>query len=528
MYDLIIRNGKIVDGTGAPWFKADLAVRDGKIVALGQIPADAPAKTVIDACGLAVAPGFIDIHSHSDLPLLIDGLAHAKVRQGVTTEVLGNCGFSPAPILSSMAKADIHEELLSYGLDLKWETMDEYLTILQASGISINAVPLIGHGAIRKSVMNYDQRPATPEELDAMRKLVRECMEAGAFGITSGLIYAPSCYADTNELIELSKIVAAYGGFYATHMRNESNEVYAAVEESIEIGRRAGLPVQISHHKVCHPNFWGEVQRTLQLMHRVREEEGLDVTCDVYPYLATATSLSAVIPDEYHAGGKEVLLGHLQDPALRQTLLDNLETHQGSRGWENLFISGVKTDQNRFAEGKNVETIAREWGKSPAATVIDLLIEEDLAVGMIRFAMCEEDVATVIADDLSMIGSDGEALAISGPLAKGKPHPRNFGTFPRVLGKYAREDGVISLEKAVQKMTGLTAQRLGLYTKGLLRPGMDADITIFDPATVLDLADFANPFQYPAGIPYVIVAGVPVVQNGEHTGAKPGKVLRKI
>lgn len=527
MYDILIRNGKIVDGTGNPWFRADVAVSDGQIVAIGQIPADAMARQVIDAAGRVVAPGFIDIHSHSDLPLLVDGLAHGKVRQGVTTEVIGNCGFSLAPILSEMAQKDVNEDLDAYGLSHRWKTMDEYLTILQKSGISIHVVPLIGHGAIRKSVMNYDQRPATAEELEKMRQLIRDCMEAGCFGMTSGLIYPPSCYADTDELVELSKVVAQYGGIYATHMRNESNEVYQAVEESIEIGRRAGIPVQISHHKVCHPHYWGEVERTLQRMHSVREQEGLDVTCDVYPYLATATSLSSLIPDEYHAGGKEVLLDHLRDLTLRKTLLDNLETHQNPRGWHNLFISAVKTEANHSVVGKDFAAIAKERGTSSAQAVIDLLIEEELNVDMIRFAMCETDVARVISDDLTMIGSDGDALAITGPLSKGKPHPRNFGTFPRVLSKYSREEGVVSLERAVQKMTSLSAGRLGLMSKGILREGMDADITIFDPATVKDLADFTNPFQYPAGIPYVIVAGTPVIVNGEHTGAKPGHVLRK-
>ena len=527
MFDLIIRNGMIVDGTGAPWFYADLAVTAGKIAAIGHVQEDAQAKTVIDARGLAVAPGFIDIHSHSDTTLLVEGEGHGKVRQGVTTEVIGNCGMSVAPLHTRMAKADVEEELHSYGLDLKWETMDEYLTVLQSSGVSINVVPLIGHGAIRKSVMNYDQRQPTEEELQRMQELVRECMEAGAFGITSGLIYAPSCYADTDELVELSKVVAEYGGFYATHMRNESTEVYKAVEESIEIGRRACVPVQISHHKVCHPKYWGEVERTLKLMHRVRAEEGIDVTCDVYPYLATATSLSAVVPDHYHAGGPEVLLANLQNPALHSTLLQTLEDEQAGRGWHNLFISGVKTEKNHSVEGKDVLSIAKERDISPAQVVLDLLIEEELAVGMIRFAMCEEDVATVIADDLSMIGSDGEAVAITGPLAKGKPHPRHFGTFPRVLGKYCREDGVISLEKAVQKMTSRPATRLGLYTKGVLRPGLDADITIFNPATVKDMADFANPFQYPEGIEHVIVRGVPVILGREHMGVKPGQVLRK-
>lgn len=527
MYDLLIRNGKIVDGTGNPWFRADVAVRGGRIAAVGQIPADAEAGTVVDAAGLAVAPGFIDIHSHSDLPLLVDGLAQGKVRQGVTTEVIGNCGYSLAPICSEMAKADVREELEAYGLPYRWETMDEYLTVLQAGGISLHVVPLIGHGTIRKSVMNYDQRQAAPAEMDAMCALIRDSMEAGCFGMTTGLIYPPSCYGGTDELVELSRVVAEYGGIYATHMRNEGDDVYRAVEESIEIGRRAGIAVQISHHKVCHPHYWGEVERTLRLMHRVRAEEGLDVTCDVYPYLATATSLGSLIPDEYHAGGREVLLGHLKNPALRESLLQTLEAEQAPKGWRNLLISGVKTDPNRSAEGRDVASIAAERGISPAEAVLDLLVEEELNVGMIRFAMCEADVARVIRDELTMIGSDGDALAVTGPLARGKLHPRNFGTFPRVLGKYQREDGIISLEKAVQKMTSLSASRLGLLSKGLLREGMDADITIFDPLTVKDLADFTDPFQYPAGIPYVIVGGTPVILAGEHTGAKPGQVLRK-
>ncbi len=527
MYDLIIHNGIIVDGTGNPWFKAELAIKNGKIVRIGKLSETAETSREINAQGMMVAPGFIDIHSHSDLPLLVDGLAQSKLRQGVTTEVIGNCGSALAPLMTEMAKKEVAEELDFYDLDYCWETMGEYLEILESQGIAINVVPLIGQGTIRKSVMNYDQRQATPGELEQMCQLVAECMEAGAFGITTGLIYPPSCYADTEELVELSKVVAKYGGFYATHMRNESDRVYRAVEESIAIGRQAGLPVQISHHKVCHPNYWGIVDKTLKLMHQVRTEEGIDVTCDVYPYLATSTGLSAVIPDEYHAGGHQALLGHLADLELRETLLNILETQQGPRGWHNLFISDVKTEKNRWTEGKDLQTISEQWGTTPAQTVIKLLLTEELNVGMIRFAMCEEDVARVISDDLTMIGSDGNALSVVGPLASGKPHPRNFGTFPRVLGKYSREEGIISMENAVKKMTSLPAARLGLLSKGILREGMDADITIFDPRTVKDLADFDNAFQYPRGIPYVVVNGVVVINEGQHTGVKSGKVLRK-
>lgn len=527
MYDIIIRNGKIIDGTGNPWFLGDLAVQAGKIKKVGYIPTDVLAHQIIDAAGQIVAPGFIDIHSHSDIPLLIDGLAQGKVRQGVTTEVIGNCGFGIAPLNTEMAKKDVQDSLDIYGSKLSWQNLDEYLNLLETKGVSLHVVPLIGHGVIRKSIMNYDQRQPTSDELAEMCQLVRECMEAGAFGLTTGLIYPPSSYAESKELVELAKIVAEYGGFYATHMRNESSEVYRAVEESINIGRQARLPIHISHHKVCHPQFWGIVDNTLALMHEVRKTEGIDVTCDLYPYIATNTGLAAVIPDEYHAGGKEVLLTHLKNPDLRETLLSNLESTQGPRGWENLFISEVRSDKNQTVEGKDVKTIAQEWNTTPAQVVIKLLIEEELAVGMIRFAMCEEDVKRVMQDDLTMIGSDGLALAIEGPLSKGKPHPRNFGTFPRVLGKYSRDEGVLSLEDAIKKMSSFPAQRLGLLTKGILREGMDADITIFNPETIKDQATFSEPHQYPTGIDYVIVNGQIVIKEGEHTGIKPGKVLRK-
>lgn len=528
MYDLIIRNGKIVDGTGNPWFKADLALTDGKIVQLGKLPVDVHAEREIDATGMMVAPGFIDIHSHSDLPLVVDGLAQGKVRQGVTTEVIGNCGFAVAPILTEMAKTEVNTDLNHLGVSCQWETMAEYMEILDEQGISLNVVPLIGHGTIRKAVMGYEQRQASVAELTKMCQLMRECMESGAFGFSSGLIYPPSSYADTAELVQLAKVVAEYDGLYATHMRNESTHVYQAVEESIEIGRQSGIAVQISHHKACHPSCWGKVAETLALMHRVRDDEGIDVTCDVYPYLATNTGLSAVIPDKYHAGGRQSLLSNLRDLDLRETLLKTLETEQEPRGWHNLFISDLKTEKNSSFVGKNIETIAQELQLSPAQTVINLLIEEDLSVGMIRFAMCEQDVARVLQDDLTMVGSDGSALAITGPLANGKPHPRNFGTFPRVLGKYSRDEGILSMESAVKKMTSLSAARLGLLTKGLLRVGMDADITIFNPETVRDLADFDDPFQYPLGIDYVIVNGVLVIDNRQHTEKKPGAVLRKI
>lgn len=523
MLDLLIKDGIIIDGSGSPWYKGDIGIKEGTIAVTGKLTG-ARARHTIEAKGLVVTPGFIDSHSHSDLPLLVNGLAESKVRQGVTTEVIGNCGFSPAPIQGSFRQEFARQLKADYNLELNWSSFTEYLGVLKARKTSVNIVPLVGHGALRKSVLGYEDRRPTEDEMEKMKGLLKEAMEAGAYGFSSGLIYPPSCYAEIDELVELAKVAGRMGGIYTTHIRYEGRRLVEGVEEAIRIGERAGIPVQISHHKVTCRENWGLVSGTLSMLKQARQS-GVDITCDVYPYLATSTGLTSTLPQWAHEGGIEKLISRIRDPRLRNKILQDLIENQAPRCWHNIVISSVITEKNRSLEGKNVAEIAEEKGKNPEEVVLEIIEEEEGNVGMIRFAMCEEDLETVLKDELSMVGSDGSALADYGLLGKGKPHPRNFGTFPRIIGKYWRERRIFSLERAVYKMTGFPAWRFGLHSKGLIRAGMDADLVIFDPEEIADRATFLEPFKYPAGIKKVIVGGEIIIDDGEHTGKRPGKVL---
>lgn len=514
MYDLLIRNGKVVDGTGNPWFYGDVAVQGEKIVAVGRLD-DKRAKRTIDAEGLVVAPGFIDSHSHSDEALLINPKAESKVFQGVTTEVIGQCGTSAAPRV----------EAAESNWDLpRWHSLGDYLDLLEKQGVAVNVIPLFGHGNVRRLVMGMANRPATAEELRAMCQLADAAMREGAFGFSSGLIYPPSSYADTHELVAVAKVVAAHGGIYATHMRDEGDNLLAAVSEAITIGEQAGIPVHISHHKTCGEANWGKVKDTLALIDAKREA-GVDITLDQYPYIATSTGLKVIVPQWAHADGVEAMRQRVSDPQIGAQIRAEIAA-QGYR-WDWILVASCRKEENKQFEGKSVEEIAAMTGQAPIEAALQLLLAEDFDVGMVRFAMCEEDVELVMRHPLVMIGSDASALATSGPLAQGKPHPRAYGTFPRVLGHYGRERGVLTLEAAVHKMSGLTAARFRLWDRGVLRPGSYADITIFDEERVRDTATFVEPHRHAVGIHYVIVNGQMVIDQGVQTEHLPGKALRR-
>ena len=522
MYDYIIKDGKIIDGSGAPWFKSDIAISKGKIKKIAKLAEDEGEK-IIDAKGLVVSPGFIDIHTHSDLTVLVNGRSESKIRQGVTTEVIGNCGSSPAPAYGKGYKHLI-EELKDYDLDYDWKSYKEYLAEIDKKEKSVNIVPLVGHGALRRSVLGYENRKPNVEELTKMKNLLKKAMKAGARGFSSGLIYPPSSYAETEELIELAKTAAEFGGIYTTHMRYEGEKLVEGVKEAIKIGEESGISVQISHHKVTVKNSWGLVSGTLEMMREARKR-GVDVSCDVYPYPATSTGLDSILPDWAHEGGLEDLLERLENEITKNEIIKFLEKIERPRGFENIMVTSIQSEKNKVFEGRNIKEISDKLGINPEETVIKLVLDEKAKVGMIRFAMSEKDIKKVIADPLAMICSDAGSRADYGLLAEGKPHPRAFGTFPRVLGKYSRDEEVISLEEAVYKMTGLTAWRLGLQNKGLLKEGMDADITIFDLEIIEDKATFIDPLQYPKGISKVIVNGEIVVDKGDHTGKMPGKLV---
>ncbi|MFQ5979376.1 MAG: amidohydrolase family protein [Candidatus Heimdallarchaeota archaeon] len=537
IHDIMINNGRIVDGTGNPWYNGDLALFQGKIQAFGNL-GEVGAKRSIDANRLVVAPGFIDAHSHSDTTTLVYRQMESTLMQGITTVVSGHCGGSLAPINPEMQEY-IEKRFSTWlppevELKIIWSTFDEYLKEEEKEGLGANVAHLVGHSTVRTAAMGMYDRDPTPAELKAMKKLVEEAMEAGAYGLSTGLIYPPGIYAKTDEIIELAKVVAKYGGVYDSHIRGEAKTLLAAVEEAIAIGERAGVSVQISHHKASGTENWGKSVETLRMIEAARER-GIDVTVDQYPYRAGATVLSILLPPWAHDGGSEKLLERLQDSALREKMRDDIEMGLPdwenlavSGGWENVYVTYVMTEANKIVEGKNLLEIMELRGDPDVfTTLFDLLLEEEASPDMVIFEMHEDDIQRIMQHPLQMVSTDAGSGTITGPFSKGKPHPRRYGTYPRILGKYVREKHVLRLEEAIRKMTSFPAQKFGLLDRGVLRSGMNADITIFDPKTVIDKATYQDPHQFPEGIQHVIVNGQIVVEKGKYTGELAGKTLRK-
>ena len=525
--DLLIVNARLVDGTGAPARPAAVAVRDDQIVAVGDLPPGGAART-IDGSGLILAPGFVDMHAHSDRTLLVDPTAQSKVRQGVTTEVIGNCGMSPTPCLGPVAEEE-RARFGNWGVDVTWRTMGEYLDRLADRGAGINVAALVGHGSVRKAAMGYDMRAPDAAELAAIRRLVAESMAGGAFGMSFGGIYPPSNYADTDELIEASREVAAAGGIYACHMRNERERLLEAVEESIRIGRESGAAVQISHHKASSPKVWGLVKESLKLI-EAANAEGLDVSVDQYPYRASSTNLNAMMPSWAHEGGLGQLALRLDQPEQRARILADLRSETPSGTGANLtphdiLVASCRTD--RSLDGKTIAQIAEARGADPYEAILDILLENACDIGAIYFSMSEDDVRYVMRHPLMTVGSDSSSMVIGGKSAEGKPHPRTYGTFARILGEYVRDEGVLSLEEAIAKMTGRSAATLGLTDRGTVAAGKKADLVLFSAERVRETATYEHPHQYAEGIETVILNGRVVVDGGEHTGTLAGRVLRR-
>jgi len=531
-YDLLIKNGSIVDGTGAPYFKGDIGIRDGRIVRVG-LNLGGDSLKVIDAGGLAVAPGFIDIHNHSDLTILAIPTADSYVMQGVTTAVVGNCGLSMAPV--NPANLDLLRRYLApflvpgydYGWD--WRTLNEYLGKVEKRGSSMNIAPLVGHGTIRIAVKGFDSSKPTEKELDEMRNLLRQAIRDGAWGLSSGLIYPPGTYSTTWELIELTKVLKEFPIrlIYTSHIRNEGDKLVEAVEEAITIGEKADVPVEISHHKASGKRNWGKLTATLREMERARRK-GVEVNCDVYPYIAGSTTIMALLPGWVLEGGVGKALERLKDEEVRRRIRDDIEEDRFKEGenwikmcgWDGVYIAGCPSAPEY--EGKSLREILGGCGDIYEG-FFNLLINIGGGASIVIFYGDEEDMEIVLRSPLSSFCSDSWATA---PRMGGKPHPRVYGTFPRVLGRYVRERRILSLEEAVRKMTSLPAGKLGLQDRGLIREGFWADIVVFDPNTVMDKATYQDPHQYPQGIHYVIVNGQVVVERGNHTGRLPGKVLR--
>ena len=529
-YDLLIRGGRIVDGSGNPWFRGDVAVRGDKIVAVGRVPAG-KAKREIDAAGLVVSPGFIDMHSHSDTVLLEDGRAQSKIRQGVTTEVLGE-GTSAGPRVGKLAP----QSVLVAGKPVEWQTLDEYFRAVQDAKISVNIVSYVGLDNVWKAVLGESQERPTPAQLAEMQKLVAAAMDDGAMGLSTMLAMPPGSIATTEDIVALCQPVAKRGGIYSTHNRNEGTGVFDAIQEAIAIGERAGVPVDIIHIKIADQQYWGRMGEIIELIEGARTR-GVNVQTNIYPYTRGNNNLVSIVPPWAHEGGKGKLLERLKERSERERMKRDIRG--GIAGWYNHFTA-VGGDWSRMLvsgkgqyEGLTMDRVIalRTKGTEPPPdsldVLFDLLIEEGGSVSTVYAHHTEADMSLALQQPWCSIGSDGSAYSIEGELRRGNPHPRNFGTFPRVLGVYVREQKLLTLEDAVRKMTSLNAAKLGLRDRGLLREGMCADITLFDPTTVIDKATYTAPFAYNEGIEYVIVNGQVVLDRGQHTGAKPGQVLRK-
>ena len=528
-YDLVITNGHIMDGTGSPWYSGDIGIRNGKIAAIGNLAAARRTRT-IDAAGKIIAPGFIDMLGQSELTILVDPRLPSKIFQGITTEVTGE-GTSAAPLNDAIIQSD-RSGYEHYNITPNWRTFREYFARLEKQGIGINVADYVGATQVRRVVLGDDDKQPTPPQLDEMKALVRESMKDGAVGVSTSLEYAPAPYAKTEELIALATEAGKYGGIYATHMRNESDSVLEAIDEALRIGREAHVPVEIWHIKVAGKNNWGRMPEVVAKINAARAA-GADVTADTYAYTAWFNDFSAFIPAWAHDGGTDKMVARLKDPATRERIRKDMQTP--SRDWDNewdeipgpeaIMIGAVESPKLVPLQGKRISEIAKLWNKDPMDTIFDFLME-DPSTGVAVFGMSQPDVTLALQQPWVSVDNDSEGTSPEGILGQAHPHPRAYGTFPRILSKYVREEKALTLEDAVRKFSALPAQRMRFADRGVLKAGMWADVVIFDPATVRDKATFDNPNQLSEGMEFVLVNGVPVIEQGKMTGALPGKVLR--
>jgi N-acyl-D-amino-acid deacylase len=528
-FDVVIRGGTVYDGTGGAGRRVDVGIRGDRIAAVGDLTG-ATAATVVDAKGLAVAPGFVNMLSWATESLLVDGRSQSDIRQGVTTEIFGE-GSSMGPLTEDMKKR-AYEEMGNLKYEITWTTLSEYLKDLERRGVSTNVASFIGATTIREHVVGLEDKKPTVEQLERMRALVRQEMEAGALGIGSSLIYAPAFYATTEELIELCKAAAPYRGKYISHMRSEGNKLLEAVDELIRISREANIPAEIYHLKAAGKANWSKMDQVIAKVEGARKQ-GLKITADMYNYPAGATGLDAAMPPWVLDGGYEALYKRLKDPAMRTKIAAAIVTP--SSEWENLYLAAGSPDRVLLVEFKNdalkpltgrtLADVAKMRGKSPEETIMDLVLEDQSRVGTVYFMMSEENLTKQLKLPWVSFGSDAGSLAPEPPFTKANPHPRAYGNFARLLGKYVREEKVMPLEEAIRRLTGLPATNLELDRRGFLREGMFADVVVFDPAAVADRATFERPHQYATGMRHVFVNGGHVLRDGEHTGAKPGRAL---
>jgi N-acyl-D-amino-acid deacylase len=528
-FDVIIKGGTVYDGTGAEPRQADVAIRGDRIAGIGDFKS-ARAKNVIDAKGLAVAPGFINMLSWSTQSLIQDGRSQSEIREGVTTEIMGE-GESMGPVNDRVREHMLRTQSdIKY--DIKWNTLAEYLQYLEKRGISCNVASFLGATTVREYVIGFENKDPTPEQLDQMRELVRKEMEAGALGIGTSLIYPPAFYSKTEELIALCKVAAKYQGKYISHMRSEGNRLLDAVDELVRISREAGIPAEVYHIKAAGKQNWNRLDDLLSRI-EAAQKEGLKITADMYAYTAAGTGLDACLPPWTEDGGYPALFKRLRDPVTREKIA--AEVSKDSDEWENLYIGagspdkillfGFKSEKLKPLTGKSLAEVAKTRGKDPITTIIDLIAEDESRIDTIYFLMSEENVKKELAKPWISFGSDEASQAPEGPFLKSNPHPRAYGNFARVLGKYVRDEKVIPMNEAIRRLSGLPATNLGLDHRGFLKEGMFADVVVFDPATISDRATFEKPHQYAVGMKHVFVNGGQVIKDGDHTGAKPGRAL---
>ncbi|HET6180480.1 MAG TPA: D-aminoacylase [Candidatus Sulfotelmatobacter sp.] len=528
-FDLVITNGHIIDGTGSPWYSGDIGIRDGKIAAIGNL-ASTPRKRTIDAAGKVVAPGFIDMLGQSETTILVDARLPSKIYQGITSEITGE-GGSAAPLNDAIIQSDRsgYEHLK---ITPDWRTFRQYFARLEKQGIGINLASYVGATQVRRMVLGDDDKQPTAEQLDQMRALVRDAMRDGTVGVSTALEYAPAPYAKTDELIALATEAGKFGGIYATHMRDESNSVLEAIDEALRIGREGHIPVEIWHLKVAGKGNWGRMPEVVARINAARAA-GADVSADTYAYTAWFNEFSAFIPPWAHDGGSTTLVERLRDPAIRERIRKDMLTP--SNAWDNewqeipgpeaIMIGAVRNPKFLPLQGKRISEIAKLWSKDPLDTIFDFLADDpDSEVAV--FGMSQPDVTLALQQPWVAIDNDSEGTSPEGILGQAHPHPRAYGTFPRILSKYVREEKVLTLEDAIRKFSALSAQRMRLTDRGVLKAAMWADVVVFDPATVRDRATFDNPNQLSEGMEYVLVNGVPVIDQGKMTGSLPGKVLR--
>ena len=528
--DMVITNGRIIDGTGSPWYSGDVGIRDGRVAAIGNLAATTRART-IDAKGMVVAPGFIDMLGQSEFTILVDPRLPSKIYQGITTEITGE-GGSVAPqndaIIREMAHTYKHLQINS-----DWRTLRQYFARLEKQGMGINLASYVGATQVREMVLGFDDRQPTPAQLEEMKRLVREAMQDGAVGVSTSLEYPPAPYAKTDELIALAAEAGRFGGIYATHMRSEGDAIMQSVDETVRIGREAHIPVEIWHLKVAGKENWGRMPEVLAKINAARAA-GVDIAADTYAYTAWSNDMSAFIPPWAHDGGKARLVERLKDPATRERIRKDLLTTAGDwdnewqeiAGPEDVMITAVLNPQLLPFQGKRLTDVAAAWHEEPMDALFDFLIADNAYAYCAVFGMSEPDVSLALLQPWVAVNNDSAGASPEGLLGQEHPHPRAYGTFPRILRKYVREEHKLTLEDAIRKFSALPAQRMRLADRGVLKEHMWADVVIFDPATIRDLATFDNPNQLSQGMEYVLVNGIPVIEQGKMTGTLPGKVLR--